>query len=38
MEKSNEEKHKLSAGTIILSIIVVAVSFGFGYLVGSRLF
>ncbi len=38
MEKSNEEKHKLSAGTIILSIIVVAVSFGFGYLVGARLF
>lgn len=38
MEQSNEEKRKMSAGTIILSIIVVVVAFGFGYLVGSRLF
>lgn len=38
MEKSNKEKNKLSAGTIILSIVVIAVSFGFGYLVGTRLF
>lgn len=38
MEKTNEEKNKVSAGTIVLSIIVVVVAFGFGYLVGSRLF
>ena len=38
MEKSNKEKHKISAGTIILCIITVAVSFGFGLLLGTRLF
>lgn len=38
MEQSNEEKHKLSIGTIILSIITVLVSFGFGLLIGTRLF
>lgn len=38
MEQSNEEKHNLSAGTIILSILTVVVSFGFGLLVGTRLF